>query len=166
MVNFSWLIFIAVGIFFIRRMFLNIKRFDGIEMKRRSHSDANFALTLILVLMVTLIWMNIISSAMNLEEGRTLYPINALFGQFFTSMDHSILMNAYQINWWTHIGVIFLFMNILPYSKHFHVFMSIPNVFFSRTEPLGKLPNMDNITKEVKLMLDPKSPLIFLVFYR
>ncbi len=152
---FSWVIFIAVGIFFIRRMFLNIKRFDGIEMKRRSHSDANFALSLILVLMVTLIWMNILSSAMNLEQGRTLYPINALFGQFFSSLDHSILMDAYQINWWTHICVIFLFMNILPYSKHFHVFMSIPNVFFSRTEPYGKLPNMDSITKEVKLMMDP-----------
>ena len=33
--------------------------------------------------------------------------------------------------------------------------MSVPNVFLSRLEPLGKLPNMDNITREVKLMLDP-----------
>ncbi|MBI5541276.1 MAG: (Fe-S)-binding protein [Bacteroidia bacterium] len=152
---FSWIILIAVCVFFVRRVFLTVTRFEGIEMKRRSHSDANFALSLIFVLMVTLIWMNILYSAMNLEESRTLYPINALFGQFFTSLDHTILLRAYEINWWTHIGVIFLFMNILPYSKHFHVFMSIPNVFFSRIEPLGKLPNMDNITKEVKLMMDP-----------
>ena len=46
-------------------------------------------------------------------------------------------------------------MNILPYSKHFHVFMSVPNVFLSRLDPLGKLPNMDNVTKEVKIMMDP-----------
>ena len=44
---------------------------------------------------------------------------------------------------------------MLPYSKHFHVFMSVPNVFLSRLDPLGKLTNMDSITREVKLMLNP-----------
>jgi heterodisulfide reductase subunit C len=62
----------------------------------------------------------------------------------------------YQIFWWTHILLIFLFANILPYSKHFHVFMSIPNVFLSRLGPLGKMTNMDNVMKEVQGMLDPK----------
>ena len=33
--------------------------------------------------------------------------------------------------------------------------MSVPNVFLSRLEPLGKLTNMDNITREVKMMLNP-----------
>ena len=47
-------------------------------------------------------------------------------------------------------------MNVLPYSKHFHVFMSVPNVFLSRLEPLGKLPNMENITKEIKIMMNPE----------
>ncbi len=60
-----------------------------------------------------------------------------------------------EISWWTHILLIFIFANYLPYSKHFHVFMSVPNVFLSRLEPLGKLTNMDSITREVKLMLDP-----------
>jgi heterodisulfide reductase subunit C len=35
--------------------------------------------------------------------------------------------------------------------------MSVPNVFLSRLDPLGKLPNMDNITREVKLMLNPET---------
>ena len=35
--------------------------------------------------------------------------------------------------------------------------MSIPNVFLSRLEPLGKLPSMESITREVKLMLDPNA---------
>jgi Fe-S oxidoreductase len=51
--------------------------------------------------------------------------------------------------------LIFIFANILPYSKHFHVFMSVPNVLLSRLEPLGHLPNMPNITEEVKRMMDP-----------
>ena len=33
--------------------------------------------------------------------------------------------------------------------------MSVPNVFLSRLEPLGKLTNMESITREVKLMMDP-----------
>ena len=33
--------------------------------------------------------------------------------------------------------------------------MSVPNVFLSRLEPLGYLYNMPEITKEVKLMMDP-----------
>jgi len=45
--------------------------------------------------------------------------------------------------------------NILPYSKHFHVFMSIPNVFLSRLDPLGKMTNMVHVMKEVQGMLDP-----------
>ena len=63
----------------------------------------------------------------------------------------------YEASWWSHILLIFIFANMLPYSKHFHVFMSVPNVFLSRLDPLGKLPNMDSITREVKLMLDPNT---------
>ena len=37
--------------------------------------------------------------------------------------------------------------------------MSVPNVFLSRLEPLGKLSNMDNVTREVKLMLNPDAAL-------
>ena len=35
------------------------------------------------------------------------------------------------------------------------MFLSVPNVFLSRLDPLGKLPNMDGVTREVKLMLNP-----------
>ena len=33
--------------------------------------------------------------------------------------------------------------------------MSVPNVFLSRLEPLGKVDTMESITKEVKIMMDP-----------
>jgi heterodisulfide reductase subunit C len=67
------------------------------------------------------------------------------------------MQTIYETCWWSHILLIFIFANILPYSKHFHVFMSVPNVFLSRLEPLGKLYNMDNVTREVRLMLDPNA---------
>ena len=70
-------------------------------------------------------------------------------------MDASTAHLLHEICWWGHILGIFFFANYLPYSKHFHVFMSVPNVFLSNLNPLGKMRNMENVTKEVKLMMDP-----------
>lgn len=42
--------------------------------------------------------------------------------------------------WWVHNGVILVFLNLLPRSKHFHIITAIPNVFFGRVEPKGRLP--------------------------
>ena len=51
----------------------------------------------------------------------------------------------FEIFWWLHIIFIFGFLNFLPYSKHFHVLTSIPNVFFSR------LDDKKNVLKSINL---------------
>lgn len=89
------------------------------------------------------------------ETSVGLFPVSTVIAGFITNGKAENFRVMYETSWWVHILLIFLFANLLPYSKHFHVFLSIPNVFLSRLEPLGKLPNMDNITREVKLMLDP-----------
>ena len=52
------LIAVLILIFIGRRIFLHISRFEGVEMKRSSHIDANIALTMILLLMISLSGMN------------------------------------------------------------------------------------------------------------
>jgi len=86
-----------------------------------------------------------------------IYPVSQFFAGLLTGIPSNSLPIMNQFCWWMHIVLIFVFANILPYSKHFHVFMSVPNVFLSRLDPLGKLTNMDSITKEVKLMMDPNA---------
>ncbi|MDP4281596.1 MAG: 4Fe-4S dicluster domain-containing protein [Bacteroidota bacterium] len=155
---FAPLVGISILIFLFRRIFLHIKRFQGIEMKKISHWDANIALSLILLLMVSLMGMNIFylhHCKLSGTEIRGFYPLSSYISAFPLGLTESSSYVLFQACWWTHILLIFLFANILPYSKHFHVFMSIPNVFLSRLDPLGKLPNMESVTKEVKLMLDP-----------
>ena len=39
---FALLVVVSIIIFLIRRLFLHISRFEGIEMKRRSHLDASY----------------------------------------------------------------------------------------------------------------------------
>jgi heterodisulfide reductase subunit C len=129
-------------------------------MKKSTHIDANIALSIILLLMISLLSMNTgyieyKSITGELEFG--LFPVSSVIAGFITNGQAESFRLMYEASWWTHILLIFLFANILPYSKHFHVFMSIPNVFLSRLDPLGKLPNMDNVTREVKLMLDPNT---------
>ena len=155
---FALLVAISILIFLSRRLFFHIKRFEGTEMKRRSHTDANISLSFILLLMVSLLAMNagyIGYQTITEEPIYGIYPIGTLLFNLLPDLSAGGFRLLYEGSWWTHILGIFLFANYLPYSKHFHVFMSVPNVFLSRLEPLGKLPNMDSITREVKLMLDP-----------
>ncbi|HEY2774624.1 MAG TPA: (Fe-S)-binding protein [Candidatus Binatia bacterium] len=51
--------------------------------------------------------------------------------------------SASNTAWWIHNLVILTFINLLPNSKHFHVITSIPNVFFTKLEPLGRLSKQD-----------------------
>jgi heterodisulfide reductase subunit C/nitrate reductase gamma subunit len=155
---FGLLVTISILIFLSRRLFFHIRRFEGIEMNHITHLDANIALTLILLLMISLLGMNTSYYAYKIASGESIdgvFPVSGIIASHITGIAASALHKWYQIFWWIHILLIFIFANILPYSKHFHVFLSVPNVFLSRLDPLGKLPNMDEITREVKLMLNP-----------
>lgn len=156
---FALIVLLAVIVFLIRRIFLHVKRFNGIEMKRISHTDAIVSLVLILILMVTLLGMNtfyIKSSRISGAEMYGIYPVSK-FLSFLFSTSLSTSINLHEICWWSHILIIFIFANYLPYSKHFHVFMSVPNVFLSRLDPPGKLVTMESVTKEVKIMMNPET---------
>ncbi len=150
---FALLVTLAILIFMARRWVLPISRFEGAEMKKVSHQDASISLLMIGVLMITLLGMN--ASIVAMGRPSVTYPVGRLLAPMFSSLHLQTLQTWYEIFWWSHILLIFVFANVLPYSKHFHVFMSVPNVFLSRTEPLGKMQHMSYITQEIKRMLDP-----------
>ncbi len=157
---FALIIAVLIVAFLFRRIAMNIKRFGGVEMKHKSHVDANIALSLILFLMITLLGMNtfyLVDARLAGHEITGVYPVSQFFANWFVGMSAGNAHLLHEINWWGHILGIFFFANYLPYSKHFHVFMSVPNVFLSNLNPLGKMTNMESITKEVKLMLDPNA---------
>lgn len=159
---FALIVLIAIIAFLIRRLFMHINRFYGKEMKSISKIDANIALTIILILMASLLGMNTFYILMHQAESETftgVFPVSEIIASWVVvGKEHeTLLFTWHEINWWAHILWIFIFANILPYSKHFHVFMSVPNVFLSRLEPLGYLYNMPDITKEVELMMDPNA---------
>ncbi|MBU0764798.1 MAG: (Fe-S)-binding protein [Bacteroidetes bacterium] len=152
---FAAIISVCILVFLFRRIFMKIKRFHGIEMKKKSHQDANLALFIILMLMLSLQGMNMGYVALLSTQAAGIYPVSSWLSVMLEGMTPHALHVFHEVCWWTHILLIFLFANILPYSKHFHVFMSVPNVFLGNLSPMGRLPVMENIRKEVKMMMDP-----------
>jgi len=157
---FGYLIFFLIIVFLIRRLAIRVNRFYGTEMKPVSKTDANLSLLTILLLMVSLIGINICylgyqQSTMQMVEGA--YPLSQHLTGWVLTESPATLWAWHEVFWWTHILLIFAFANALPYSKHFHVFMSVPNVLLSRLEPLGKLDNMESVMNEIRLMMNPEA---------
>jgi ferredoxin len=148
------LVLVSCLIFMFRRLFLKIKRFSGKEMKKSSSIDAIVALVIIVFLMISLITMNIGYIGLHPDSYFGSFPVSNLLLPYFANWNLYLL---HDISWWAHIMLVLIFLNELPYSKHFHVVMSIPNVYFSNIENLGKMDNMASVTKEVKLMMDPNA---------
>jgi Fe-S oxidoreductase len=46
-------------------------------------------------------------------------------------------------SFWLHLGLILLFLNLLPHGKHFHVITALPDVFFRRLPPAAALSRLD-----------------------
>jgi Fe-S oxidoreductase len=42
-----------------------------------------------------------------------------------------------------HLALILVFLNVLPYGKHFHIITALPNVFFARLPPQATLRKLD-----------------------
>jgi Fe-S oxidoreductase len=70
-------------------------------------------------------------------------PISSLVGGLLAGMSQEALQFVYSFSWWLHLITLFAFANELPYSKHFHVYTSLFNVFFANLDAPGKLPSMD-----------------------
>ncbi|RMF01925.1 MAG: (Fe-S)-binding protein, partial [Bacteroidetes bacterium] len=50
-------------------------------------------------------------------------------------------------------GMVLVFLNYLPKSKHLHIFLAFFNTYFARVKPRGEMDNMPAIMQEVKSMM-------------
>lgn len=148
------LVIIACIVFFIRRNSGSVKRFTGTEMKGWPVLDANYILIIEVVLMFALLIMNAADGAF---QAKYSMPISSLFAPIFSNLSVESSHIVVEAAWWFHwVGILF-FANYVPYSKHLHIFMAFPNTYFSNLDPKGQFKNMESVTTEVKLMLDPNA---------
>jgi ferredoxin len=66
------------------------------------------------------------------------------------SLGHDTLVVLQHIGFWWHSIFVLIFLNLLPYTKHFHIITAIPNVFFRRLGPTGKLATIEDLEGKVE----------------
>ncbi|MDC1199468.1 (Fe-S)-binding protein [Flavobacteriaceae bacterium] len=154
------LVLVSVILFWTRRNVLKIKRFLSPEMKGWPKQDGNIILYFEVVLMGLFLIMN--SSDYALQQMGAAhyipagsYPVSSLFAGVFDTMSQSSLIVIERTAWWLHITGILIFLNYLYFSKHLHILLAFPNVYFGAITPKGQFKNNQAVTAEVKMMMDP-----------
>lgn len=154
------LVIVAVVLFWIRRNIIRLQRFIKPEMEGWPKKDGNLILYIELVLMGLFLTMNgadyqlqQLGAAHYVEAGA--FPVSQYIGSFFQGMSESTLILIERTAWWLHIVGILLFLNYLYYSKHLHILLAFPNTYYGRLGPKGQFRNLESVTQEVKLMMDP-----------
>jgi len=154
------LVLVGVILFWTRRNLQKLRRFWANEMKGWPKNDANYILYFEMVLMILFLTMNAadqqlqtLGAAHYVEAGS--YPVSQFIVPFLDSLSEATLIAIERGAWWLHILGILVFLNYLYFSKHLHIILAFPNVYFGKVVPKGKFKNLDSVTNEVKMMMDP-----------
>ncbi len=155
----AFLVLVSVVIFWIRRVVLKIPRFWNKEMTSWPKNDALNILYFEVVLMLLFLVMN--ASDYALQQMGAIHYAKA--GSFPISSWIAGLLPQNELTlfylergaWWLHIIGILVFLNYLYYSKHLHILLAFPNTYFANLETPGKFNNLESVTREVQLMMDP-----------
>ena len=152
---FALLVLVAVIVFWLRRNVVKIKRFWHPEMQGWPKQDADLILYFEMVLMSLFLVMN--ATDVVFQQAANGNWVSAHLYPFFASQSPGVLHGIERTAWWLHIGGILVFLNYLYFSKHLHILLAFPNVYFGSVRPKGQLPNLASVTKEVRLMMDPSA---------
>lgn len=154
------LVIVAVVVFWIRRNIIRIQRFIKPEMKGWPKTDGNMILYIEFVLMLLFLTMNAtdfqlqqIGAEHYVQAGS--FPVSQFIVPVFDGLSESSLILVERTAWWLHILGILAFLNYLYYSKHLHILLAFPNTYYGKVKPQGQFNNLESVTKEVKLMMDP-----------
>ena len=160
----AFLVLVAVVAFWSRRNVIKLKRFVSSDLKDWPKSDANYILYFEVVLMTLFLLMN--ASDLHLQNvpggfshfiKAGSFPISQFIEPLFNGMSNELVMLLSEIFWWLHIVGILIFMNYLYFSKHLHILLAFPNTYFANLNPQGQFDNLESVTNEVKLMMDPNA---------
>ncbi|VAX42565.1 Fe-S oxidoreductase, partial [hydrothermal vent metagenome] len=77
-------------------------------------------------------------------------PLGSLFAQPLAGLPDGAIRTLWHAGFWVHVGLVLAFLNLLPYSKHFHVITAIPNVFLQPLAPPGRLPPIEDLEGKVE----------------
>jgi heterodisulfide reductase subunit C len=164
--SFEWLalgVWVACAVFLVRRNIIKLKRFVMKELDGWPRTDANLILVTEILLMSAFLLMNAADLAL---QGRGeahyiaagAYPVSGWLAPMLDGWSNGSLVLLERVCWWFHIIGILAFLNYLVVSKHLHILLAFPNVWYSKLQPKTEIADMPRIGGEVKSMMDPSIP--------
>lgn len=127
----------AVVYAFYRRFVIKVPRLQGDKSEK---IDAMIVLGFILIITTSLLIQNASHIVFVGNEEYAIKPISNLIAGY---IPFNLATTIYEYAWWAHVFGILVFMNYLPFSKHFHVYTSIPSVYSGSDNIPNKLSKID-----------------------
>jgi len=144
---FAAFVLVAVALLLYRRIVIKPKRLQGDGV----HSgDAILILGMIAGLMVTLVLFSAFERVVEPRVALAVQPVSGAVASFLSGMPVDAAASAARVQWWIHAVLILVFLNYLPYSKHLHVIVSLPNTFLSNTSGPGTIGVMKPMDLEAE----------------
>jgi heterodisulfide reductase subunit C len=130
--TFSLLMLAGVGLAVYQRYVLKPARFKG-----SSGSDAAIIYVLIVLIVASLL----LEAAAHIQGGAdgSWRPVASALAIVLGQTGVPAPTNE-DIFYWLHIGAILAFLIYIPGSKHRHMFLAAPNIYFRNLEPRGLAP--------------------------
>ena len=137
----------AVAFALWRRLVRRVPRLRGAE----THpNDPLLILSWIGALMVTMYFAGAFDLVVRPASVTAARPLTLLLSQLLSGVGAGAAELWYVALWWLHVLLVLGFLNYLPYSKHLHVVVSLPNVFLSNTSGPGVVGAMRPLDLEAE----------------
>lgn len=149
------LVLVSVIVFWTRRNIIKLTRFWKSEMTSWPKNDANYILYFEIVLMTLFLVMN--ATDVDFQALQSGNMVSGIIAPWFDGLSAETMHLIERSAWWLHIIGILVFLNYLYYSKHLHILLAFPNTYYGSVKPKGQFNNLNSVTKEVMLMMDPEA---------
>lgn len=137
---FDVLVIVGLAMAAYNRYIRKPERFRG-----SNQTDATIVLLLIFAVVFDMLMQNTFRVATGSDPSVPWRPVSSglasLFGLF--GVHGRSARAAAEFFYWVHVLAVLAFLAYIPTSKHLHIFVGIPNVFFRDLSPRGRLPAAD-----------------------
>ena len=141
--TFVLLVLLGTCIFFYYRL---VKRLPRLTL----NMDGVIILGIILVMMLADLLYDTARMAQADHDAHKIEYAGYVLHGALVGLSSGTLTTLEQLGFWTHTSLVLIFMNILPYSKHFHIITAVPNVFAADLTPRGRLVPIEDMEGKIE----------------
>lgn len=137
-------VIMAVFVDLYIRVIVDPERYKG------SHKrEGVLVLLFIFTIMVTLLVNN--GARINLGDDPIAVwrPVSSWVGSLYEGLPEFGQLAIGETAFWLHLGIVLIFLTMLPGGKHFHVITSLPAIYLRDLEPKGRLPEATDFNGNV-----------------